>query len=197
MLSPRSLAPLVAAVAVVAALAVGPRPASAQMTPGTVEAVVRCQDTITNESRKFTSIKRKALELCVDHIAAVALRYEAGAIDEAQVEEALVAAERRCALNFAKIENASTVLIDKVATACQPVEDLVIGYDDVLNFRAAGFGGGFSGSSITELAGYLCAVNEVLVDLTVFANVPLVEELGFTLSTIPVDPRCVVGESGD
>jgi hypothetical protein len=197
MLNPRSFAPFVAAVAVVTALVVGPRPVSAQMTPDTVEAVVRCQDTITSEARKFAAIKGKALEQCVDLVVAVALRYEAGAITEAQAEVAAAAVERHCVQNFGQIENASTVLIDKIVEACQPVEPLVIGYDDVLRFRAGGFGGGFTGSTLTELAGFLCAVNEVFVDASLFANVPLIEELGFTFQSIPVDPRCSVPEPTD
>jgi hypothetical protein len=197
MLNARSFAPFAAAVAIVAAVAEGPGPVVAQMTPDTVEADVRCQTNIANASRKFATIKRKALEQCVDLIVGVALRYEAGAITEAQAEAAVAVAERRCARHFGQIENASTVLINKIVDACQPVEPLVVGYDDALRFRAGGFGGGFVGSNVTELAGHLCAVNEVFVDASVFANVPLVEELGFTFQSIPVDPRCTVPDPSD
>jgi hypothetical protein len=198
MLRSRSFALLVAAVGLVVGLAAGPQVVSAQLAPDNVEAVVRCHENIESESRKFITIKLKALQQCVDSVVAVALRYEAGAINEAQAEAAAAAAERRCALQFAQIENASTVLINKIADACQAAEPLVVGYDDVLGFRSGGpFGAVFEGSTVTELAGFLCAVHEVFVDVTVLTNTPIVEELGYVFGTIPLDPRCVVPSPPD
>ena len=190
MLNRRALALFVTGVGFITTLATTPVPASAQLTPGNVEAVILCQESIKEESRKFVAIKMKAFEQCVDLLVEAELRFEAGALDEAQAEAAAIAAARRCALNFRQITNASTVLVNKIVQACQPVEDLVLGDTDALGFLSGGFFGGFTGSNVTELAGFLCAVNEFVVDTEVLATVPLLQQFGFGGGVVPLDPRC-------
>jgi hypothetical protein len=174
-----------------------PTPPDPRLTENQVEDVLECQETIKKEGRKFTGLKTKKFEKCLDEVLALQLESENELITEDDFEEDLEDIREECTEMFEDIEEASTDFVDEVIKACKPVEDIIFSDYDPLQFEA--MGGEFT--DVEELAGVLCSAKELFVDLNVFVQVPrmvdllniLGEDFFFgneTFPGIPLDDRC-------
>ncbi len=175
------------------------------MTEEQVAAVADCQTAIKKEGAKFINFKLKKLEQCVDEVLELQLRLENQLISQAQFDAELAKARAKCARNYNQITKASTKLADGIIKKCGPVEDLVFGADDPLQFQTLSSEGGLPLASLEEMVGSICGIKELLVDIAVGIEVPrmcyVLETLGpeflivdddpdFCVPNIPLDPRC-------
>lgn len=182
-----------------------PAPPTTPMTEEQVEAVADCQTAIKKEGAKFINYKLKKLEQCVDEVLELQLYLENGLITQAQFDAKLDQLRAKCTRNYNLISKASTKLVDGIIKKCEPVEDLVFGADDPLQFQTLSSEGGPSLGSLESMVGTICGVKELLVDAAVGIEVPrmchVLETLGpefvivnedpdFCLPNIPLDPRC-------
>jgi hypothetical protein len=194
MLSRRTVVALCLSVGTVAALAVHPGDAAAQLTPEEAAALITCQDAVAKAGQKFVKTKLKLVEQCGTEIAEVILKCDAG---DPKCDSLGEKAAAKCESNFAKVAPASTKFVDAVIEACAPVEALLFGGTDPLAYQALiGLiedlvGEDLNITDVEALAGALCVGKELLVDLTAVLEVPLLFEAPFF--AIPLDDRCVLG----
>src|SRR5215471_6832319 len=100
-----------------------------------VKGVLKCQESIKKQGLKFLKKKVKNLEQCADDVLEIQLQLESHIITQEQFNEALAGARSSCVRWFSQVTEASTKLVDEIAKACEPVEDIVLGGDDPLLFQ--------------------------------------------------------------
>ena len=190
-----------------------PAPPTIPLTQSQVSAVMTCQHTIKQWGKNFMDVKLTNLEACLDEVLYVQILFENGLTTPETYQNGLAEARRDCLTKFRHIGRFSTTMINKIVSACAPVESIILpssGYDP-LEFGALS---GFTSSitNVTQLAGEICVAKELAVDLAVFFEVPRMANLldildddttgtlsgtfstegpdGTELPNIPLDPRC-------
>lgn len=182
-----------------------PTPPDPPLSKAEVQALGKCQTAIKKEGAKFINVKLSKFEKCIDQVLELQLALENQLITQAQFDAALVKVRAKCEKNFAAIEKASTRLVDGVIKACEPIQDVLLGPNDPLQFQA--FAEAMSGdlfTSVAQLAGWICVAKELTVDVAVGVQVPRlcrllatlnpdlvgnVEE-GVCIPLLPLDDRC-------
>jgi hypothetical protein len=167
--------------------------------------VLKCQKAITKLGASFVSLKLKNLEKCAVEVLDLQLDLENQHIMQAQFDAALPNIRRECQEKFGAIKAASTRLVDGIISACEPVQDLVLGANDPLLFQGLVAGSGFA--SVEEVAGFICGVKEFAVDFAVAFEMPRLHQLlsilgsefvadgefqseAIFLPVLPLDSRC-------
>lgn len=182
-----------------------PEPPEEPFTRQTVEKLGQCQTAIKEQGRTFVKTKLAKFEGCLDVVLNLQLKKENGYLNDEQFENKLEEARKTCANKFDQIKTASTKFVNRVVNKCEPVEEELLGENDALQFQAwqDEAGTGVPLESVEELAGFLCGLKEIAVDLIVGVQVPrkchILEELGpefgfaddeFCVPNIPLDERC-------
>ncbi|MBI3246324.1 MAG: hypothetical protein HYZ50_07445 [Deltaproteobacteria bacterium] len=181
-----------------------PAPPITPMTQAQFNAVSDCQAAIKKESLDFTEIKTKKLQRCVDKVVELQLKLENGLMTQDQYDVALEKQRAKCARDYELITKASTNLVDGINYWCKPIESLILGPDDPLQFQTFN-SEVFSGpvGAIEDIGGFICGIKEVLVDIALGAEVPrlcyalatlgpefVLDEGSVCLPNIPLDSRC-------
>jgi hypothetical protein len=204
------------AAALLAALGVGtgcmplfPPPPGLGLSKGDVNDIVECQDTINRAGRKFVERKLKELENCALGVLELRLAAENELIDEDKYFDKLESAADDCLDNYEDISDQSTVFVDKVIQACEPVEEWILDGDSLRFLLASEEFGYIQTGNVEELAGSICFIKELFVDQMIFTQMPrllellehleefgdfidIVSENDFPLGIpdIPLDERC-------
>ena len=169
-------------------------------------ALFKCQNEIRKAGAKFRNTQLKTLEQCVTMGLKAQLAFENGVIEQAKYDGDLDKAAAKCATGFAKITQASTKLVDAVIKKCTPVAAFVLGSYDALRHQALAAENGQTVTSIENLAGRLCTVDQMFAILQLSLHSPrAIEILGrldenfVSTSTngesaslnLTLDPRCL------
>jgi hypothetical protein len=172
------------AAALLAALGVGtgcmplfPPPPGLGLSKGDVNDILECQDTINRAGRKFVERKLKELENCALGVLQLRLLAENELIDEEKYFSKLESAADDCLDNYEDISEQSTVFVDKVIDACEPVEEWILDGDSLRFLLASEEFGYIQTDSVEDLAGSLCLIKELFVDQMVFTQMPRLLEL--------------------
>jgi hypothetical protein len=139
--------------------------------------VLKCQHVIKAKTQKFVNTKLLGLQTCADRVLETLVRWENGLISEAEAEAQMADTQRKCRFILGDIKRESTRMIDGIVEACEPVSKLVLSEEggDPLGLVALGAGG----ESVEEMAGVLCGIEELLVDLLMAIHVPRVNDQAF------------------
>lgn len=183
-----------------------------------VQQVLECQEAIKYQGAEFASFKEQQLDACLDETLAVQLGFENGQINSTQYNQALASIRNDCTRRFKQIGAASTILVNAIISACQPVQSLVLpssGYDPLQLETAFITLENTPVSDVGGLAGRICGAKELLVDASVGFQVPrmvtlltildqgtgqfavsgptsMVLPVPTTIPNIPLDSRCVL-----
>ena len=144
------------------------------------------------------STKLTKLEACAQEVLKWRLRFENGLIDQDEFDAKLEATRAKCRKSYEQITEASTKFVDSVVAKCEEVTEFILGdvavdYD-ALRFQALAneLDSDNPVTSVEQLAGQLCGVKEVLVDVALTAQMPraleLLSYLGPEFVTINSDP---------
>jgi hypothetical protein len=177
--------------------------------------LLRCQDRITGAGEKLVRTQTQSVEACAMDILTLRLAWENELISDDDYDDGLDKIRDRCDKGFSRVEKASTRFMDDVIEVCDEVGDFILDDYDSLRFQLLNEETSDSFldvSSIPALAGSLCGIKSLFVNMLVAAQIPRALELFSYLGpsyvvivgendyeygyiNIPLDGRCRVPET--